>query len=170
MPQVKMKNAPSLDAWLLAAPAGFMAFAVAWRVGALDLMPSAFISALVFLGVGMVLTIAWGGSESPVQAGSASTARGDAGPVTLPAARGGVADDLKVIEGIGPALEKLLNGLGVYHYDQIARWTEADVAWVDDKMTGFKGRISRDNWVEQARIIVKDGPEALRLRTKTSDE
>ena len=61
------------------------------------------------------------------------------------------ADDLKMIKGVGPKLETMLNELGFYHFDQIAGWSAAEVAWVNDNLTGFKGRVSRDNWVEQAR-------------------
>lgn len=92
-----------------------------------------------------------------------------AGLVRLKAARKGKADDLKEIEGVGPALEKLVNSLGFYHFDQIAGWTEADVALVDAEMKTFKGRIARDKWVEQARIIVTDGLEAFRERAKTNE-
>ena len=91
------------------------------------------------------------------------------GLVRLKAPRKGKADDLKEIEGIGPALEKLVNGMGFYHFDQIAAWTEADVALVDGEMKTFKGRITRDKWVEQARIIVTDGLEAFRERARTNE-
>jgi predicted flap endonuclease-1-like 5' DNA nuclease len=92
-----------------------------------------------------------------------------AGPERLKAARKGQADDLKEIEGIGPAMEKLVNSLGFYHFDQIANWTEADVAIVDAEMQSFRGRITRDKWVAQARIIVTEGLEAFRERAKTND-
>ncbi|NJM83062.1 MAG: NADH:ubiquinone oxidoreductase, partial [Tabrizicola sp.] len=91
------------------------------------------------------------------------------GPIRLSAARGGKADDLKEIEGIGPAMEKLVNELGFYHFDQIAGWSEADVAWVDANMKNFKGRILRDKWVAQAKIIVAEGLEAFRIRAATND-
>ena len=73
----------------------------------------------------------------------------EAQPETLKAARGGKADDLKMLKGVGPKLEKLLNELGFYHFDQIAAWTPAQVAWVDNRLT-FKGRIERDGWIDQA--------------------
>ncbi len=91
------------------------------------------------------------------------------GLVRLAAPRNGKADDLKEIEGIGPALEKLVNSMGFYHFDQIAAWTEADVAMVDAEMKNFKGRITRDKWVAQARIIVTEGLEAFRIRAKTNN-
>lgn len=91
------------------------------------------------------------------------------GLVRLAAPRGGKADDLKAIEGVGPALEKLVNGLGFYHFDQIAGWSDADVALVDAEMKSFKGRIARDRWVAQAKIIVTEGLEAFRERAKTNN-
>lgn len=71
-------------------------------------------------------------------------------PAFLDVARGGKADDLKTIKGIGPKIERLLHGMGVYHFDQIAQWSDAEIAWVDDNLEGFKGRVSRDEWVAQA--------------------
>jgi NADH-quinone oxidoreductase subunit E len=58
-------------------------------------------------------------------------------------------DDLKAISGIGPKLEQVLNGLGIWTYGQIAGWTAEEVAWADDYL-GFKGRIGRDDWIGQA--------------------
>jgi predicted flap endonuclease-1-like 5' DNA nuclease len=92
-----------------------------------------------------------------------------AGPVRLKGPRKGKADDLKEIEGIGPAMEKLVNEAGFYHFDQIASWSDADVALVDAEMKNFKGRIVRDKWVAQAKIIVAEGLEAFRERAKTNN-
>lgn len=92
-----------------------------------------------------------------------------AGPERLTAPRKGKADDLKEIEGIGPAMEKLVNSMGFYHFDQIAKWSDADVALVDSEMKTFKGRITRDKWVSQAKIIVTEGLEAFRERAKTNN-
>ena len=66
-------------------------------------------------------------------------------------------DDLKKIKGVGPKLEKLLNQVGVYHFDQIAGWSKDEVAWADENLVGFKGRVSRDNWVAQARKLAQGG-------------
>ena len=74
-------------------------------------------------------------------------------PALLTQARGGKADDLKKISGVGPKLEKELNGAGVFHFDQIASWTAKEVAWADENLVSFKGRISRDNWVSQAKDL-----------------
>ena len=78
-------------------------------------------------------------------------------PEALKAARGGKADNLKEIKGIGPKLELLCHSLGFFHFDQIAAWTAAEIAWVDDNLEGFKGRVTRDNWVGQARILAAGG-------------
>ena len=92
-----------------------------------------------------------------------------AGPEILKAPRKGKADDLKQIEGIGPVLEKMVNAAGVWHFDQIAAWTDEDVAFFDAQMDRFKGRIARDKWVAQAKIIVTEGLEAFLERAKTND-
>lgn len=76
-------------------------------------------------------------------------------PEGLTGARAGKADDLKVIVGVGPGMEKLLNKLGFYHFDQIAAWKAAEIAWVDDNLEGFKGRVTRDKWVAQAKKLAK---------------
>lgn len=85
-------------------------------------------------------------------------AAGDTGqkPATLEAPRAGGADDLKRIKGVGPKLEDLLHGMGYYHFDQIAQWGAAEVAWVDQNLKGFKGRVSRDNWVAQAKTLAAE--------------
>ncbi len=90
-------------------------------------------------------------------------------PKALRAARGGKADDLKRIEGIGPALEKLCNEMGIFHYDQIANWGEAEVLWMDGNLKGFKGRVTRDKWVAQAKLIGEVGMDEFLRRAKTND-
>ncbi|WP_050528652.1 NADH-quinone oxidoreductase subunit NuoE [Pseudorhodobacter aquimaris] len=91
-------------------------------------------------------------------------------PEGLTAARDGKADDLKLIKGIGPKLETLCNSLGFYHFDQIANWTAEQVAWVDENLEGFKGRVTRDTWVAQAKILAKGGEtEFSRRADKGSD-
>lgn len=66
----------------------------------------------------------------------------------------GKADDLKKISGVGPKLEKTLNDLGFWHFKQIAQWKKSDVAIVDNELS-FKGRIERDNWIAQAKVLAK---------------
>jgi predicted flap endonuclease-1-like 5' DNA nuclease len=79
-------------------------------------------------------------------------------PKGLTAARGGKADDLKLVKGIGPKLEILCHKLGFYHFDQIANWTAKEIAWVDENLEGFKGRVTRDEWVVQARDLAAGKP------------
>ncbi|MGJ3262374.1 MAG: NADH-quinone oxidoreductase subunit NuoE [Salinarimonas sp.] len=76
-------------------------------------------------------------------------------PAGLEGPRGGAADDLKRILGIGPANEKKLNALGIFHFDQIAGWDRAQIRWVGTYLA-FPGRIDRENWVEQARALADE--------------
>ncbi|MEX1662811.1 hypothetical protein AB4874_14315 [Thioclava sp. 15-R06ZXC-3] len=90
-------------------------------------------------------------------------------PTGLKAPRASGADDLTKIEGIGPKLAETLNGWGVYHFDQIAKWGADEVAYADTNVPRFKGRCTRDKWVSQAKIIVGEGMEAFLERAKTND-
>ena len=65
-------------------------------------------------------------------------------------------DDLKLISGVGPKLEGVLHGLGIYTYAQVASWKQAERDWVDGYLK-FKGRIERDDWVRQAEALAKGG-------------
>ncbi|MEM6636499.1 MAG: NADH:ubiquinone oxidoreductase [Pseudomonadota bacterium] len=82
-------------------------------------------------------------------------------PQTLSAPKDGGADDLKKIKGVGPKLEKLLHSMGFYHYDQIAAWSADEVAWVDENLEGFKGRVTRDGWVDQAKTLATGAETAF---------
>lgn len=64
-------------------------------------------------------------------------------------------DDLRQLKGVGPKLVTLLGDLGVTRFDQIAAWTAADVEKIDAQLGTFKGRIARDNWIEQAGFLAK---------------
>ena len=77
-------------------------------------------------------------------------------PRTMTAPRKAGADDLKLISGVGPKLEQTLNELGFWHFDQIAKWTETEIAWVDARLK-FKGRIERDDWMVQAEVLAAGG-------------
>jgi predicted flap endonuclease-1-like 5' DNA nuclease len=65
----------------------------------------------------------------------------------------GAPDDLKLIVGVGPVLERMLHQLGVATYRQIARWSERDIDEFDARLHEFPGRIRRDAWVTQARAL-----------------
>lgn len=65
----------------------------------------------------------------------------------------GTPDDLKLIVGIGPVLERMLHQLGITTYRQIARWSERDIDQFEARLSEFPGRIRRDAWVTQARAL-----------------
>jgi predicted flap endonuclease-1-like 5' DNA nuclease len=78
-------------------------------------------------------------------------------PKGISAARGGKADKLQRISGVGPKNEKVLHNLGFFHFDQIAAWTAEEIAWVDDHLK-FNGHIKREEWTKQCRLLA-DGKE-----------
>ncbi|MFV0383103.1 NADH-quinone oxidoreductase subunit NuoE [Paracoccus sp. (in: a-proteobacteria)] len=121
------------------------------------------------------------GTEAPVltrwvrgvarKSGAATEPAADAGrrPEGLDAPRDGTSDDLKLIKGVGPKLEQLLNSLGFWHFDQIANWGPEELAWVDDNLEGFKGRASRDEWVAQAQVLASGGETEFSKRAEEED-
>lgn len=90
-------------------------------------------------------------------------------PAAMQAARDGGPDDLKKIKGVGPKLEQLLHSLGIFHFDQIAAWGPGEVAWMDDNLTGFKGRVTRDGWVEQAGHLAAGGETDFSRKVEDGD-
>ncbi|MEQ8254575.1 MAG: hypothetical protein RH980_00775 [Roseovarius confluentis] len=102
---------------------------------------------------------------------TADAAEEDVGtkPSTLSGPRGGSADNLKEIKGVGPKLEGVLHDMGFYHFDQIANWTSDEVAWVDANLIGFKGRVSRDNWIDQAKTLAAGGDTEFSKRVDKGD-
>lgn len=101
------------------------------------------------------------GAESPAIEKTA-TAKKTAAPKPLFKAPKGKPDDLKLISGVGPALEAKLHALGITKYAQVASFSAEDIAKVDDSLS-FKGRVERDNWVGQAKALA-DGGEAEYIR------
>ncbi|MGI9349977.1 MAG: 30S ribosomal protein S2 [Rhizobiaceae bacterium] len=97
--------------------------------------------------------------EAPAEAAPAKEAPAEAAPASdesapMFTAPKGEADDLKKISGVGPVLEGKLNNLGITHFSQIAAFTAEEIAKVDEVLN-FKGRIERDNWLEQAAEFAK---------------
>lgn len=92
-------------------------------------------------------------ADLPATPAMSSTPANTDAPTLLTKPRAGKGDDLKLIWGVGPKLEKLLNRRGVWHFDQIAAWTDKELAWIDTKMEGFKGRAVRDDWVGQSKKL-----------------
>ncbi len=97
--------------------------------------------------------------ETPKKAAPKAAAKGAEekvgnAPGNLLKAAKGEADDLKKISGVGPKLEGVLNGIGVFHFWQIAEWGPAEIEYMDDRLS-FKGRIERDDWIKQAGEFAK---------------
>ncbi|MGI8944028.1 MAG: hypothetical protein ACR2FJ_07350 [Qipengyuania sp.] len=89
--------------------------------------------------------------EAIAGAGEAISAAVEKRQADVAAPSGG--DDLTRIKGIGPKVATLLNELGVTRFAQIAAWEEGDIERIDARLGRFHGRIQRDNWVEQARLL-----------------
>ncbi len=184
MRKVPVQNGPDIEGWAIAAAMGLVAFGVSFTVIGLSGMGALAVAGVLFLAVGVIIGLPATPARplpavphmaaqvaapvaAPVMAAPApavAAVKAPAAPMVeavkpqgLTAARGGKADDLKVIKGIGPKLEELCHTLGYFHYDQIAAWTPAEIAWVDDNLEGFKGRVSRDEWVAQARTLAAGG-------------
>jgi NADH-quinone oxidoreductase subunit E len=77
-------------------------------------------------------------------------------PIGLDAPRGGSKDNLQRIKGIGKVNEGKLNDLGIYHFDQIAGWSASEARWVGTFLS-FMGRIEREDWIGQARVLAEGG-------------
>jgi NADH-quinone oxidoreductase subunit E len=73
-------------------------------------------------------------------------------PIALEAPKGGVADDLKKISGIGLKIENALYELGIFHFSQIAAWTNDNITWIDNYLS-YKGRVVREDWIGQAKQL-----------------
>jgi len=181
MPHAEMKNAPPLYGWAIAVAAGAVASAVSYLIVGIEGNGSVAVGAVVALAVGVVFTIAetppkskgpaLGHASPKAAAAPVAAAPAPAAPAPSPiaaapelgtqpaalAAPQGAADDLKQISGVGPVLERKLNDLGIYHFWQIAKWGEAEIAWVDESLN-FKGRISRDGWIAQASKLAEASP------------
>ncbi len=84
-------------------------------------------------------------------------------PGGLEAPRSEGADNLTMIKGVGPASEKKLNALGIWHFDQVAAWKKKEVEWVGSYLA-FPGRIEREEWVKQAKTLAKGGATAFSKR------
>jgi predicted flap endonuclease-1-like 5' DNA nuclease len=102
--------------------------------------------------------LAAGGAPAISVSGAATPSASSHGQLTRPrgiaAARGGKADNLQRLSGVGPKNEKILHSLGIFHFDQVAGWSAAEVNWVDDHLK-FNGRIRREEWVNQARLLAE---------------
>jgi predicted flap endonuclease-1-like 5' DNA nuclease len=87
-------------------------------------------------------------------------------PYGLRAPRGGQRDNLKRIRGIGPQNESRLNGIGIWHYAQIAAWSAENIKWISGYLAA-SGRIEREKWVDQAKGLVAGGDTESSRRATT---
>ncbi len=72
---------------------------------------------------------------------------------------GGLRDNLREIKGIGPAIEKTLNELGIFRYAQVAAMTRYDIERIANRLKGFQSRIEREDWIGQARALAENGSQ-----------
>ncbi|MCO4848932.1 MAG: NADH:quinone oxidoreductase, partial [Yoonia sp.] len=105
-------------------------------------------------------------AKPAAKAAAKPAAKAAAKPAVLTKARDGGADNLKMIKGVGPVLEKALHDAGVYHFDQVAAWSKADANWFDDNVKGAMGRVVRDGWTAQAKILAKGGTTEFSKKVK----
>ena len=119
--------------------------------------PSAATAAAAFAGtgpdiIGGVGEIAGGAAAEEVLEAAPATPAPIAPVASVP---DGEADDLRRIKGVGPKLVALLQEQGITRFAQIAGWTDTDIDLVDANLGPFAGRIRRDNWVEQAKLLAE---------------
>lgn len=107
--------------------------------------------------------------KAPKAATNPEPVTGGTKPETLSAARNNAPDDLKQIKGVGPKLEGVLHSMGYFHFDQIAAWGPDEIAWADQNLVGFKGRVSRDDWVPQAKTLAEGGTTEFSKKVKKGD-
>lgn len=93
------------------------------------------------------------GQGAPRRASTAAAASGSGRAFAMLSAPEGKADDLTLIGGVGEKIGEKLNGLGIYHFWQVAAMTDADIEKVEDGL-GFKGRVAREEWIEQAKELM----------------
>ena len=110
-------------------------------------------------------TASLGGAGASKSASAAMpTLNDERRPEALAEPRENEKDDLKRVSGIGPKIEGVLNKLGIFHFDQIARWNRDNVAWVDGYLS-FRGRIDREQWISQAKVLASGGDTQFSSRT-----
>ncbi len=88
-------------------------------------------------------------------------------PIVVPAPAAPAAagnDDLLQMKGVGPKLVARLHELGITSFAQIAGWDDADVARIDGELGNFKGRIRRDNWIDQAKLLAAGDKTAFEAK------
>lgn len=95
--------------------------------------------------------------RATAQKKAVAAVKGTVGRAPAKVAKPSKPDDLKIISGVGPALEKKVNKMGVWTYAQIADWKKVEIDHVNQHLN-FSGRIERDEWVKQAKRLAKTSP------------
>lgn len=103
--------------------------------------------------------------QAPAAKPKRAAVAADGEPELFESPTDGDADDLKLISGVGPKLEQTLNEMGIWYFKQVAAWRKKEIAWVDDRLR-FKGRIERDDWMSQAKILAKGGETEFSKKKK----
>lgn len=106
---------------------------------------------------------------NPVASNAPGSAKPTNRPPRLPSAREGQPDNLKCIKGITPELETELQKLGIFHFDQIAAWSEDDLTWIDQQLEKFGTEASRAQWISQAKILAAGGETPFSARIAEED-
>ena len=129
--------------------------------------PTLILGAITMLIIGMVFGYIASGSGAKPAMAEAKPKRKSAAKRTPATGKKSATkkDDLKKISGVGPTIEKKLHNMGVTRYRQIANWKAADINKADDALN-FKGRIKRENWVKQAKILASGGETEFSKRQK----
>ena len=107
-------------------------------------------------------------AKPAASAASGATLGKDASASAASRASTGKTDDLKRIRGVGVLIERQLNARGVTSYAQVANWTNAEIDRISQDLD-FKGRIERENWIEQARILSSGGQTEFSRRVDRGD-
>ena len=89
-------------------------------------------------------------------------------PTLLSQPREGDKDNLQLIKGVGPVLERVLNQTGIYHFDQIANLTPQEIAWLNTSIA-FPGRIEREDWIAQAKSLYNGVATEYSKRVKSKE-
>jgi len=120
-------------------------------------------------GTEVPLLAPWGNGQNAVDAAANQTSAPASSPKAKAAPKAKAvpkaAAQAKAAEAA--SVEKVLNELGFYHFDQVAAWRKKEIEWVDSRLK-FKGRIERDEWVKQAKVLAKGGTTEFASRAKKS--
>ncbi|MGY6411510.1 MAG: hypothetical protein ACXIUV_10880 [Alkalilacustris sp.] len=169
----------TLTCWAAAGFVAVIAFAALLRSDSWSFIQAVFASGVILLALGVLFAflfarplpgpvIAAGAVPAPAAAAAPEPeppvapdeGTGAADPATTQAATLATLEDLQRIRGIGPKLALTLEERGVTGAAMIAGWSDEDVAWWDENIEGFRGRVSRDEWVAQARALLAEDAAA----------